>query len=100
LKEKLTCFSYSDIIEPSIMQGASNMNWYLYMTKKRPSFIIGIARIFDFFSVIREPYEKPSAGQLTGLPDDEEALRGDWHMVGQDMAAALKRVTANEPSQP
>jgi len=75
------------------------MNWYLYMARKRPSFIIGIARLLDIFSVIREPYEKPLAGQFTGLPDDGEALWGDWYMVGQDMTAALKKASANDQPQ-
>ena len=47
------------------------MNWYLYMARKRPSFIIGIARLIDVFSVIKAPYNKHSANQLTGLPNDE-----------------------------
>lgn len=72
------------------------MNWYLYMTRKRSSFVFGIGRTMDIFSVIKAPYENLPAGRLSGFPDDGEALYGDWIMVGQDMKVALELAASND----
>lgn len=99
-KKNLTCFSYYDINRAVMhIAGGTQMNWYLYMAKKRPSFIIGIASLFDFIFGIERPYDKPIVSQLTGMPDDKIAILGDWIITGQDMRTALKGASADDRSK-
>lgn len=96
----LTHFSYYDINRAvAYVTGKYQMNWYLYMAKKRPSFIIGIASLFDFIFGIERPYNKPISSQLTGMPNDDIAILGDWVITGQDMRTALRGASVNDRSK-
>ena len=46
-----------------------------------PSFLEGLARIFDFGGTLLEDYEVPGSG----FEDDIAAMRSDWIVIGQDM---------------
>ena len=46
-----------------------------------PSFLEGLARIFDFGGTLVEDYEVSSSG----FEEDIRALRSDWMAIGQDM---------------
>lgn len=50
----------------------------------RPSFLEGVARIFDFGGTLNE-YN----GLFTGPEADAEAIRSDWAAIGHDMRAAI-----------
>ena len=95
--KKLTSLSYYDINRAvKNAKGENRMNWYLYMVMKRPSFIMGINSLFDFILGIERPYDKPIKNQLTGLPDDNTAIRGDWLIIGHDMRTALEGASADD----
>lgn len=50
----------------------------------RPSFLEGVARIFDFGGTLNE-YNGP----FTGPDADAAAIWSDWATIGQDMRAAI-----------
>lgn len=54
----------------------------------RPSFIEGLARIFDLGNSLNVYNES-----LTGREADFKALWADWSMVGQDITDAIHKVT-------
>ena len=51
----------------------------------RPSFIEGVARIFDFSGSLNVYNESPS-----GQEADRQALENDWRAVGDDLRAAMR----------
>ena len=55
----------------------------------RPSWIEGLARLFDFGNTLQEYNVMPS-----GREADEMALRMDWHIVGAAMYDALEEAKA------
>lgn len=60
------------------------METYSELLYARPSFLEGVARIFDFGGTLNE-YNGPSSG----LEADAAALWSDWAAVGEDMRAAI-----------
>lgn len=56
----------------------------------RPSFLEGVARLFDFGGTLNE-YNR------LDTPEDPDllALRSDWEALGQDYRTALKSVISN-----
>jgi len=57
-----------------------------------PSFVEGMARIFDFSDVLTEYNTSPTPRQANAA-----ALRSDWRAVGEDMRAAISRVAEQAP---
>jgi hypothetical protein len=57
----------------------------------RPSFVEGMARIFDFGNSLNLYNES-----FTEQEADARALWSDWSMVGQDMNDAIQKVTQEE----
>lgn len=57
----------------------------------RPSFLEGVARIFDFGGALNE-YNVSS----TGHEADTAAIRSDWEAIGQDMRAAIEAFEREE----
>jgi hypothetical protein len=61
---------------------------YLYA---RPSFLSGVARLFDFFGLFtRYNFSR------TEEEADAKALYADWRAVGSDLAQALRQFDADE----
>lgn len=58
----------------------------------RPSFLDGISRIFDFFGVQGSERARSIIEQ-----SDEDAIRRDWEIVGQDFRRAIAIETAKHP---
>ena len=60
---------------------------YLYA---RPSFLSGVARLFDFFGLFtRYNFSR------TEEEADAKALYSDWRAIGQDLALAMRRFEAD-----
>lgn len=57
----------------------------------RPSFLEGVARIFDFGGTLNEYNDSP-----TGQEADAAAIRSDWEAIGQDMRAAIEAFRREE----
>ena len=57
----------------------------------RPSFLEGVARIFDFGGTLNEYNDSP-----TGQEADTAAIRSDWEAIGQDMRAAIEAFRREE----
>lgn len=57
----------------------------------RPSFLEGVARIFDFGGTLNEYNFSP-----TGQEADTAAIRSDWEAIGQDMRAAIEAFEREE----
>lgn len=53
----------------------------------RPSFLEGVARILDFGNTLNEYNRSLSPEQADYL-----AIKSDWHVVGQDLRAAIATV--------
>ena len=60
------------------------MTCYLFA---RPSFVEGMARVFDFGNTLNE-YNYSRSDEEADLL----ALRNDWEVIGQDLRMALARV--------
>ncbi len=54
----------------------------IYDRYSRPSFLTGVARLFDFWGLFDA--DKPRA-----FANDAEALASDWRMVGEDLRVAM-----------
>ena len=69
-----------------------------------PSFLEGMARIFDWSGALDQPdtraIENLRAGRShrTGLKEDSEAIRGYWIEVGKYIRGAMERFEAEELS--
>ena len=57
----------------------------------RPSFLEGVARVFDFFGILQE-YNSSSSPQAA----DERAIRADWEAVGDDMRMVMIKFSEEE----
>lgn len=62
----------------------------LYAT---PSFLSGVARIFDFWGLLDRYNTSPSEREA-----DARALGADWRVVGDDLRAAIREYEAAYPS--
>lgn len=51
----------------------------------KPSFLEGVARIFDFGGTLNGYNDSP-----TGEEADAAAIRSDWEAIGQDMHNAIE----------
>lgn len=51
----------------------------------KPSFLEGVARIFDFGGTLNGYNDSP-----TGEEADAAAIRSDWEAIGQDMRNAVE----------
>lgn len=51
----------------------------------RPSFLTGIARLFDFWGLFRSS----NVGRNAKIADSK-ALYSDWHAIGQDLQKAVR----------
>jgi len=60
----------------------------------RPSFIEGMSRIFDFGGTLNEYNQS-----LTPAQADYLALRGDWRLVGRDLACVLDQQQKNRSAR-
>lgn len=60
------------------------MNYFLSLLYTKPSFIEGIARIFDFGGLL-DDYDFG----LTAEQTDFLALSSDWYAIGLDLSKAL-----------
>lgn len=58
---------------------------YTYLLFARPSFWEGVARILDWGGTLQTYNRSRSAKEA-----DENALRSDWRMVGQDIAKSIE----------
>ena len=58
----------------------------------RPSFIEGLARLFDFGNTL-QVYNVSH----DGAEADQAALAADWHAIGGDMMAAVQEFTQANP---
>ena len=59
----------------------------------QPSFVEGLARIFDFAGTLNEYNRSTAPAQA-----DEVAIRNDWRLVGMDMQKAVAQVEASDRS--
>ena len=66
----------------------------LYYSYARPSFIEGLARIFDLGGTLRNDY-KPCR---TVYEQDIAAMRNDWIVIGQDIGDAICAYADREKS--
>ncbi len=61
----------------------------------RPSFLEGMARIFDIGGTLNEydfsRYRRERDDSENGAKTDMEALRSDWQAVGDDMRSVMGR---------
>ena len=70
----------------------------------RPSFLEGMARIFDFGGTLNEydfgpdPDGAESKSYADGSKADMEALRSDWRKVGDDMRSVMGRYVPDCPA--
>ena len=67
----------------------------LYYSYARPSFIEGLARIFDLGGTLRNDY-KPSR---TVYEQDIAAMRSDWIVIGQDMRDVINTYPTHKIEQ-
>lgn len=58
----------------------------------QPSYLSGVARIFDFGGALNEYNDLP-----TGEEADALALALDWAVVGDDIRAAMDAFTRDQP---
>jgi len=63
----------------------------LYAT---PSFLSGVARIFDFWGLLDRYNTSPSEHEA-----DARALGADWRAVGDDLRAAIREYEDAYPAQ-
>ena len=66
-----------------------------YFNYARPSFLEGMARIFDFGGSL-DYYPRRSAVRKSGPEADAEALREHWEAVGQYIRDAIGQFEAEE----
>ena len=59
-----------------------------YFNYARPSFLEGMARIFDFGGTL-DYYPRRSVVGKSGPEEDAEAIRSDWEAVGQYIRDAI-----------
>ena len=59
-----------------------------------PSFLEGLAGIFDFGGTLVEDYEVPGSG----FEEDIVALRSDWIAIGQDLRDVKGGYRSCEPA--
>jgi hypothetical protein len=76
------------MLNNDILPRDPEMAWYLRMTVKRLSFLLGIASLFDFFGVL-SPIPKMNMSRYEPLYDDAEAIANDWEAIGNDMRTAM-----------
>ena len=62
-----------------------NKNRFSFYAFEIPSFIEGLARIFDLGDTLQDDYDFPQ----TGFEDDIAAMRSDWIVIGQDIRDAI-----------
>ena len=70
------------------------MNQYSTLLYAQPSFLKGIARIFDVGGGLNT-YNT----SLTPEQADYRALSSDWHAVGEDIREAMNSVKKDIPTQ-
>lgn len=72
-------------------QSGGIMGIHEIYSRKRPSFCIGIGRIFDFSRSLSLFDYKPNGKD----PDIEDflALRSDWKAVGDDMRSSMAQIS-------
>ncbi len=58
---------------------------YTLRLVRRPSFLEGIGRLFDFFNLLND-YNYDESESLA----DSNALRSDWYAVGDDLRKAMQ----------
>ncbi len=61
----------------------------------RPSFLTGVARIFDFGGFLNEHIEET----LSDAEADYDALLQDWTAVGDDIRYAIQQHDASLPAE-
>ena len=66
-----------------------------YFNYARPSFLEGMARIFDFGGTL-DYYPRRSVVRKSGPEADAEALRADWEAVGQYIRDAIGQFEEEE----
>ena len=70
----------------------------------RPSFLEGMARIFDFGGTLDEydfgpkPAERKPLSPADAAKANMEALRSDWQAVGDDMRSVMGRYVPDCPA--
>lgn len=63
------------------------MNSFTSILYARPSFLEGVARIFDFCNVLQRYNIHETSEEA-----DEHALLSDWYAIGEDMKSAVREV--------
>ena len=61
----------------------------------QPSFLSGVARLFDFWGLYDLYNVSPSTAEA-----DARALYADWNIVGQELIAATERVVTDHNHPP
>ena len=67
----------------------------LVLRTSRPSFLTGVARIFDFGGFLNEHFEET----LSDAEADYDALLRDWTAVGDDIRNAIQQHDASLPAE-
>lgn len=67
------------------------MKIYEIYTRKRPSFCIGIGRIFDFSRSLSLFDYKPNGKDY--VFEDFLAIRSDWKAVGDDIRSSMAQIS-------
>ena len=85
--DKICILYYKTAIK--IYQREVKMSWYQHMARRRPAFIIGVARLLDVCRVLSIPLFKKTNNHYEPIQDDETVLYKDWALIGNDIKIAI-----------
>ena len=85
-------FPFKSKTRDSVMDRYRNS---VYDSFNRPSFMEGLARIFDLGGTLRNEYDPPQ----NWYEADIAAMRSDWIVIGQDIGDAITAFSEQEETE-